>query len=118
MVVTKANAKEKLGEFISLAITKANAKTNLQIFICNHFCVDGRMSSSLLKRLLLMVASVVKSPTIRNFQEPPTPGTFSKVLPVQMGGVLRYKWEAYCSTNGGCTAGFAFLQGLEARKAE
>ena len=41
MIIAKAKAKEKLGEFICLAITKANAKTNLQIFICNHFCVDG-----------------------------------------------------------------------------
>ena len=41
MIITKANAKENLGEFICLAITKANAKTNLQIFICNHFCVGG-----------------------------------------------------------------------------
>ena len=53
-----------------------------------------------------------------DYPEPPTPATFLKVLPVQMGGVLRYKQEAYCRTNGRCTAGFAFLQGLEARKAE
>ena len=39
---------------------------------------------------------------IRNFPEPSTPGIFSKVTPVQMGGVLRYKrevlqykWEVY-----------------------
>ena len=41
MIITKANAKQNLEEFIYLSITKANAKTNLQIFICNHFCVDG-----------------------------------------------------------------------------
>ena len=35
-----------------------------------------------------------------------------------MGGVLRYKWEAYCGTNGRCTAAFPFLQGLEASKAQ
>ena len=35
--MTKANAKEKQGEFICFSITKANAKTNLQIFICNLF---------------------------------------------------------------------------------
>ena len=40
--------------------------------------------------------------------------------------VLLYKWEAYCTAkkrraavqNGRCTAGFPFLQGLEARKAQ
>ena len=37
----KANAKENRRELICLSITKANAKTNLQIFICNHFGVDG-----------------------------------------------------------------------------
>ena len=31
-----------------------------------------------------------------------------------MGGVLPYKWEVYCSTNGRCTVGFPFLQGLDA----
>ena len=49
----------------------------------------------------------------RNFPVTPTPNTFSKVLPykyflkstaVQMGGVLQYKWEVYCRTNGRCTA--------------
>ena len=45
-------------------------------------------------------------------------GIFSKVTPVQMGGVLRYKWEAYCGTNWRCTAAFPFLQGLEASKAQ
>ena len=35
-----------------------------------------------------------------------------------MGGVLPYNWEAYCSTNGRCTVGFPFLQGLEARKVQ
>ena len=54
----------------------------------------------------------------RNFPEPPTPGIFSKVSPVQMGGVLRYKWEAYCGTNWRCTAAFPFLQSLEASKAQ
>ena len=34
-----------------------------------------------------------------------------------MGGVLPYKWEAYCSTNGRRIAGFPFLGSLEARKA-
>ena len=33
-----------------------------------------------------------------------------------MGGVLPYKWEAYCSTNGRRIAGFPFLRSLEARK--
>ena len=35
---------------------------------------------------------------VRNFPEPPTTGIFPKVLPVQMGVVLRYKLEAYCGT--------------------
>ena len=38
------------------------------------------------------------------------PSIFSKVLP--------YKWEAYCRTNGRCTVGFPFLQGLQARKVQ
>ena len=33
-----------------------------------------------------------------------------------MGGVLPYKREAYCRTNGRRTAGFPFLRSLEARK--
>ena len=41
----------------------------------------------------------------------PNPSTFSKVL--------LYKWEACSRTNGRrCTAGFPFLQELEARKAQ
>ena len=35
-----------------------------------------------------------------------------------MGGVLPYKWEACCSTNGRCIVGFPFPQGLEARKVQ
>ena len=46
----------------------------------------------------------------------PNPQYFSKSTAVQMGGVLPYKWEAYCSTNGRRTAGFPFLRSLEARK--
>ena len=46
----------------------------------------------------------------RNVPVTPTPSTFSKVLP--------YRWEAYCRTNGRCTAvqmggvllGFLFLK--------
>ena len=41
MIITKANAKDNLGEFICFSITKANAKTNLQIFFCNCFRADG-----------------------------------------------------------------------------
>ena len=55
----------------------------------------------------------------------PNPQYFSKSTAVQMGGVLPYKWGAYCRTNGRRTAvtngrriaGFPFLlQSLEARK--
>ena len=44
------------------------------------------------------------------------PQYFSKSTAVQMGGVLPYKWEAYCSTNGSHIAGFPFLRSLEARE--
>ena len=47
----------------------------------------------------------------------PNPKYFSKSTAVQMGGVLPYKWEAYCSINGRRAAGFPFLRSLEARKA-
>ena len=47
---------------------------------------------------------------------PTTPSIFPKVLPYNMGGVLPYKWEAYCSTNGRRIAGFPFVRSLEARK--
>ena len=46
----------------------------------------------------------------------PNPQYFSESTAVQMGGVLPYKQEAYCSTNGRCTVGFPFLGSLEARK--
>ena len=46
----------------------------------------------------------------------PNPQYFSKSTAVEMGDVLPYKWEAYCSTNGRRTAGFPFLRSLEARK--
>ena len=53
----------------------------------------------------------------------PNPSIFQKYCrtnggrtAVQMGGVLQYKWEAYCSTNGRRIAGFPFLRSLEARK--
>ena len=46
----------------------------------------------------------------------PNPQYFSKSTAVQMGGILPYKWEAYCSTNGRRIAGFPFLRSLEARK--
>ena len=48
----------------------------------------------------------------------PNPQYFLKSTAVQMGGVLPYTWEAYCSTNGRCTVGFPFLQGLEATKVQ
>ena len=46
----------------------------------------------------------------------PNPKYFSKSTAVQMGGVLPYKWEAYCSTNVSRIAGLPFLRSLEARK--
>ena len=46
----------------------------------------------------------------------PQPPVFSKSTAVQMGGVLPYKWEVYCSTNGRRIAGFPFIRSLEARK--
>ena len=51
------------------------------------------------------------SGTLRSHQSLVLPVQLGDVLPVQLGGVLQYKREAYC-------AGFAFLQGLEERKAE
>ena len=38
----KQMRKKIWGNLFAFSITKANAKINLQIFICNHFCVDGR----------------------------------------------------------------------------
>ena len=38
MIITKANAKENLGEFTCLSITKAK---KLEIFMCNHGRADG-----------------------------------------------------------------------------
>ena len=46
----------------------------------------------------------------------PTPSIFPKYCRTK-GGVLPYRWEAYCSTNGRRIAGFPFLRSLEARKA-
>ena len=48
----------------------------------------------------------------------PNPQYFLKSTAVQMEGVLLYKWEAYCSANGRCTAGFPYLQGLQVRKVQ
>ena len=39
---------------------------------------------------------------IRNFPEPPNPWYFLKVSLVQMGGVLRYKWERRTAVQIGC----------------
>ena len=60
----------------------------------------------------------VLSKYIRSFPEPPTTGIFSKVLPVQMGGVVRYKREVHCSASWRCTAAFPFHQGLEASETQ
>ena len=41
----------------------------------------------------------------------PNPQYFSKSTAVQMGSVLPYKWEAYCSTKmGGVLQGFPFFE--------
>ena len=67
---------------------------------------------------LLLSTSTSSECILRNFPEPPTPGIFSKVSPVQMGGVLRCKWEAYCGYKWEVYCGVSFLQGLEASKAQ
>ena len=55
-------------------------------------------------------AIAIAHPTIRNFP---------KVLPYNWEVCcMQYKQVAYCSTNGRCTVGFPFLQGLEARTAQ
>ena len=54
----------------------------------------------------------------RELSSDPNPQYFLKSTAVQMGGVLPHKWEAYCSTNGRCTVGFPFLQGLEGREVQ
>ena len=46
----------------------------------------------------------------------PNPQYFSKSTAVQMGGVLPYKWEAYCSTNGRRIAGLKTLTSLKIRR--
>ena len=45
-------------------------------------------------------------------------GTTGRCTAVQMGSVLRYSWEAYCGTHWRCIAAFPFLQGSEASKAQ
>ena len=45
---------------------------------------------------------------IQELSGDPNPQYFPKSTAVQMGGVLPYKWEAYCSTNGRCTVAFPF----------
>ena len=43
----ESKCEKKLGgNLFAFPLTKANAKTNLQIFICNHFCVDGNTSNA------------------------------------------------------------------------
>ena len=41
---------------------------------------------------------------------------FPKSTAIQMGGVLQYKWEAYCDTNGRSTESIPFPQSLGAPK--
>ena len=42
---------------------------------------------------------------------------FQKRTAIQMGGVLQYKWEAYCDTNGGSTDSIPFPQSIGAPQA-
>ena len=68
--------------------------------------------------------ATLKSPFLRGgfphlpqeLSRDPNPQYFLKSTAIQMGGVLPYKWEAYCSTIGRRIAGFPFLRSLEARK--
>ena len=65
-------------------------------------------------------AWTLSSSTLSLFQKrsgDPNPQYFSKSTAVQIGGVLLYKWGAYCSTNGRRIAGFPFLRSLKAKKA-
>ena len=58
-----------------------------------------------------LAARILHPPSfIQELSGDPNPRTFSKVLP--------YKWEVYCRTNGRCTVGFSFLQGLQVRKVQ
>ena len=41
---------------------------------------------------------------------------FPKNIAIQMGGVLQYKWEAYCDTNGRSTDSIPFPQSVGAPK--
>ena len=63
---------------------------------------------------------VASSPCLRALiqkrSSDPNPQYFSKSTAVEMGGVVPYKWEAYCSTNGRRIAGFPLLRSLEASK--
>ena len=68
------------------------------------------------KKFVFKVWPLFRGPRIRNVLVTPTPKYFSKSFAVQMGGVLPYKWEAYCRTNGRHIAGFPFLRSLKARK--
>ena len=43
---------------------------------------------------------------------------FLQILPVQMAGVLQYKWEAYCGTIWRRIAVFPFLQSLETKQTQ
>ena len=76
------------------------------------------VASQFLPRDIKVSRRALWAGTISNFPEPPTPGIFSKVSPVQIGGALRYKLEACCSTNWRCIAAFPFLQSLEASEAQ
>ena len=55
---------------------------------------------------------------IQELSGDPNPQYFLKSTAVQMGGVLPYKWETYCRTNGRRTAWCPFIQSIKRRKVQ
>ena len=102
----------------------------------DHPCGGGKLRHGLLEKSLKKLAArffqtILSKPqslfsgffvtilfTTQKRSGDPNPQYFSKSTAVQMGGVLPYKCEAYCSTNGRRIAGFPFLRSLEARKVQ
>ena len=82
----------------------------------NRFTEPGTSGLPNLSELLKELLQKESGRRIRNFPVTPVTQYFLQSTAVQVGGVLQYKWEPYCSTNGRCTVGFPSLQGVEARK--